>query len=72
MDLQCPTSRNRVTRFKRLCDMIYTGLDKDKCQRRGDLYKKDGAFFIVTDLKDNNGMRMIFEVDPWTIECVSL
>lgn len=52
--------------------MIYTGLDKDKCQRRGDLYKKDGSFFIVTDLKDDNGMRMIFEVDPWTIECVSL
>ena len=52
--------------------MIYIGLDKDKCQRRGDLYKKDGAFFIVTDLKDDNGMRMIFEIDPWTIECVSL
>ncbi len=36
----------------------------------GDIYKRDGQFFIITEEKDSRGFKMVYEVEPKTIEIV--
>lgn len=52
--------------------MTYQGLDKTNVLHVGDLYKKDGKFFIITEETDGRGLKVSYEVDPWSIKCVEL
>lgn len=47
--------------------MTYDALTIDEKYVRGDLYKKDGEFFIITDERDDNGFRKQYKVLPNTI-----
>lgn len=52
--------------------MTYQGLDKNNVLHVGNLYKKDGKFFIITKETDDRGLKVSYEVDPWSIKCVEL
>lgn len=58
--------------MKKVQGMTYQGLDKNNVVHIGDLYKKDGKFFIITKETDDRGLKVSYEVDPWSIKCIEL